>query len=166
MVRLWLWDGPAAGDDRGLPADVVRPERLARALRSSIRCLALAVVLERPERVRVGGSPSGRLTHIEPPVSRTDFARPVAPELVAELSLDAEYVETMTSRRHTVALPLLEDAGALTYDPDARRVDSVSEPFLVASVAGSDPVIPRRSPSVRGGAWGFSLALQGSIDRL
>lgn len=154
-------DQRSVGADGASPVDVVQPERLARALRSPIRRLALAVVLERPEPVHVG-------------------------DLVTVVVAEAERVggPSPSSRRETRLaldgrhLPLLAAAGLIEHDEHGDVVRPgdhpvFSRPCFEPSRLRGDPTPwralaavvgrPRRQVAVRALA---QLEAPTDIDRL
>lgn len=93
---------------------------------------ALAAVFGQPRR-RVVVS---LLARRESPVPTDDLARALAAELVGDLATDADLIESLETRLHHVDLPMLDDAGVVTYDAANTRVVGIHDPDLPLPVEG------------------------------
>lgn len=100
--------------------------------RADVDWQALGAVFGQPRRqvaVRVLGD-------ADLPLSLVTLARAVAAEQAGDFAPAAPIVEYLQVRLHHVDLPMLADAGVVSYDADDRRVTALSAPSLPIPVPG------------------------------
>lgn len=91
---------------------------------------ALAAIFGQPRR-RVAVSV---LADVTLPLSLSTLARAVAAERVGDIGPTASVLSDFEIRFHHVDLPLLEDAGVVTYDAADYQITAVSKPSLPVPV--------------------------------
>lgn len=129
LTRLGAGDAVAPGDHRLLSHPIVDRTWLRR---DGANWAALGAVFGQPRR-RVA---VGILAAADLPLGLETLALAVTAEQSGDLRANAPAVEDMRTRLHHVGLPMLDDAGVLTYDAGTSRVVSVTEPDLPLPVEG------------------------------
>lgn len=70
------------------------------------------------------------------PLSLAVLARAVAAERIGDVAPDSSLIQDFETRLHHVGLPMLDDAGVVSYDGAARRITAVDTPDLPLPVEG------------------------------
>lgn len=121
--------GVAPGDHRLLAAPGVDAATLRR---TGADWEALGAIYGQPRRTVAVSV----LADAAPPVPVPTLAQTVAAERVGDVDPGARLVDDLAARFHHVDLPVLADAGVLTYDAGARRVTGVDDPDLPVPIPG------------------------------